>query len=219
MIGIYKITSPSKKVYIGQSVDIEKRFKAYSYCTCKNQKNLYRSLKKYGFDKHKFEILTECLESELNDKERYYQDLYQAVGLYGMNCRLTKSNDKSGRISEYHKLKIGLANKGNKHSEETRLKMSKSKSNMTLETKLKMSISQTGKKLSDTHKQNIINATKGIKKKTNKSIDRSTKIILDTENGIFYTIAELCKIQNKKPMYFYQRLLGIHNNKTNYIYV
>jgi predicted GIY-YIG superfamily endonuclease len=29
MIGIYKITNPEKEVYIGQSTDIEKRFKTY----------------------------------------------------------------------------------------------------------------------------------------------------------------------------------------------
>ena len=29
MIGIYKITSPSGKVYIGQSIDIERRWKKY----------------------------------------------------------------------------------------------------------------------------------------------------------------------------------------------
>ncbi len=36
VVGIYKITSPSGKVYIGQSVDIEKRFKTYLRCSCKH---------------------------------------------------------------------------------------------------------------------------------------------------------------------------------------
>lgn len=29
MIGIYKITSPSNRIYIGQSIDIEARWKSY----------------------------------------------------------------------------------------------------------------------------------------------------------------------------------------------
>ena len=29
LIGIYKITSPSNKIYIGQSLDIDRRFKTY----------------------------------------------------------------------------------------------------------------------------------------------------------------------------------------------
>lgn len=61
---------------------------------------LYRSLKKYGFDKHNFEILEECSESELNDKERYYQDLYSVIDRNGLNCKLTKTDDRSGRYSE-----------------------------------------------------------------------------------------------------------------------
>ena len=48
MIGIYKITSPSGKIYIGQSKDIEKRFKAYKNLKCKGQPYIYRSLLKYG---------------------------------------------------------------------------------------------------------------------------------------------------------------------------
>ena len=54
MIGIYKITSPTNKIYIGQSIDIENRFTKYKSLDCKNQVRLYNSLKKYGFDKHKF---------------------------------------------------------------------------------------------------------------------------------------------------------------------
>ena len=48
--GIYKITSPSKKIYIGQSVDIIGRWNLYKKLRCKNQTYLYYSLKKYGFE-------------------------------------------------------------------------------------------------------------------------------------------------------------------------
>ena len=36
MIGIYKITSPTKRIYIGQSINIEKRFKSYEKLNCKS---------------------------------------------------------------------------------------------------------------------------------------------------------------------------------------
>jgi len=71
MIGIYKITSPSKKIYIGQSIDIEKRFKYYLNLNCKKQTKLYNSLKKYGYKKHFFEVIEICKITELNNKERY----------------------------------------------------------------------------------------------------------------------------------------------------
>ena len=46
MIGIYKITNPTNKIYIGQSIDIKKRFNQYKNLQCKGQKALYSSLLK-----------------------------------------------------------------------------------------------------------------------------------------------------------------------------
>ena len=94
MIGIYKITSPSGKIYIGQSQNIEKRFKRYLKLHCKQQYKLYNSLKKYGFENHKFEILEECSIAELNNRERYYQEFYDVVSKNGLNLSLTSTNLK-----------------------------------------------------------------------------------------------------------------------------
>ena len=92
MIGIYKITSPSGKIYIGQSIDIKKRWKRYANLSgVEGQRRLYRSLKKYGFDNHNFEILIECDFEQLNELERYYQDIYNVLGENGLNCVLTES--------------------------------------------------------------------------------------------------------------------------------
>jgi len=125
MIGIYKITSPSKKVYIGQSININKRFYRYKRLECKGQTILYRSFLKYGVGKHKFEILCECQEKELNELERYYQDLYSAMSNNGMNCILTKSSDRSGKLSDETKLKMNAYRFGKLKSKETKDKISK----------------------------------------------------------------------------------------------
>ena len=45
-IGIYKITSPSNKIYIGKSNNINRRFKEYIKLRCKQQPKLYNSFKK-----------------------------------------------------------------------------------------------------------------------------------------------------------------------------
>lgn len=111
MIGIYKITNPSEKIYIGQSLNIERRMKQYSKVQCEGQKKLYHSIKKYGWNKHIFEILLECEISELNDKERYYQDLYSSTNKNGLNILLTKSNDRSGELSQEVKDKISISNR------------------------------------------------------------------------------------------------------------
>ena len=152
MIGIYKIISPNKNIYIGQSINIEKRFSDYKKLNnCKKQTALYRSFLKYGVQKHIFEIICECEISELNNKERYYQDIYNAIGKKGLNCRLTASNDKSGKLSKETKQKLSNSKKGKKKSEEFKLNKSiKSKGesnvmygkNHTIISKLKMSNSR-----------------------------------------------------------------------------
>lgn len=115
MIGIYKITSPSGKVYIGQSIDIEHRFHEYSLITnCNFQTKLFRSLKKYGANKHSFEILEECALEKLNERERYYQDKYNVLSEYGLNCRLTTTQDKSGKNSLESNKKRSESLKGKK---------------------------------------------------------------------------------------------------------
>lgn len=85
--GIYKITSPKKKIYIGQSVNIKKRFNSYTRLyESEKQKKLYNSLRKYGPDKHKFEVIHRCLPEELNSLESYYIDLFQShKSEYGLN--------------------------------------------------------------------------------------------------------------------------------------
>lgn len=88
MIGIYKITNSKRKIYIGQSVNIERRFKEYKRSLAKGQVLLNRSFLKHGIESHKFEIICECEISELNNKERYYQLLYSAIGKNGLNCIL-----------------------------------------------------------------------------------------------------------------------------------
>lgn len=100
MIGIYRITNPKGRVYVGQSVDIEKRHKNYqTLANCKSQLKLYRSLVKYGFSNHIFEVVEECKVEELNTTERCWQDFYNVL-VEGLNCRLTATKDKSGKCSK-----------------------------------------------------------------------------------------------------------------------
>lgn len=70
--GIYMLTSPNGKIYIGQSNNIYDRMRRYSYLHCKGQKHLYNSLKLYGFKNHKFEILQQVPEDQLDIVEQNY---------------------------------------------------------------------------------------------------------------------------------------------------
>ena len=177
MIGIYKITSPTGRIYIGQSVDIDYRWNDSRNKNCKSQPRLSRSFLKHGIDNHKFEAIEECSIESLNEKERYYQDLYKCI-YDGLNCRLTASDGKSGRMSKESRLKMSEAGKrkvmtaehkekikkgnvrpmlGKKHTQESLALMSKNRKGkasrlgavLSDESKLKMSLKATGRKASE----------------------------------------------------------------------
>lgn len=113
MIGIYKITSPSNKVYIGQSNNIGKRFKQYSSLSqTKLQKRLHYSFNKYGINNHIFEVIEECNVELLNERERYFQDYYNVLGKDGLNCLLTSTKDNIKVYSKETIDKIRLGNLG-----------------------------------------------------------------------------------------------------------
>lgn len=183
MIGIYKITNPKGRIYIGQSTNIEKRFNHYKRLDCKYQIRLYNSFVKYGYINHKFEVITECDIEHLNEKERYFQECYNVLSKNGLNCRLTVASDRSGELSaetrkkiseaqkgmirkplsDEHKRKIRDAAKGRKHSAEHKLKISeaaKGRKHSTA-TKLKMSKERKGTKISDEHRLKLSIALKG----------------------------------------------------------
>lgn len=98
--GIYKITNINDmKCYVGQSVDIANRFTQHCRCGCgiKTPKDnkLYAAMLKDGLDQFTFEIVEICPQEELNEKEKYYIDVYNSVN-YGFNSQdgvNGKSND------------------------------------------------------------------------------------------------------------------------------
>jgi group I intron endonuclease len=124
MVGIYKITSPSNKVYIGQSIDIDKRFKQYkSLSQTRGQKRLHYSFKKHGIDNHLFEIIESCDINLLNERERYWQDFYNVLEI-GLNCLLTDTSDSVKVYTKETIEKIRLGNLGKVIPASVRIKTS-----------------------------------------------------------------------------------------------
>jgi len=115
MIGIYKITSPSGRVYIGQSRDIEHRKSRYLNLdpSIKGQTRIWASICKYGIEAHIIETVEECLFEDLNVRERYWQDFYDVLSEKGLNCVLTDTNEKPKQYSEEIKKKMSQCQMGN----------------------------------------------------------------------------------------------------------
>lgn len=130
---IYKITSPSGRVYIGVSSDYKKRLKAYKSKNCKSQYGILHSLQKYGFSSHSVDIIEKFTSTKAYayDKEMFW------IRSYMSNCKkypehrgMNMTNGGEGRVgstmSEENKKAQSVRLLGKKASEETRRKMSES---------------------------------------------------------------------------------------------
>lgn len=123
---IYKLTSPSGKFYIGQTIKtVEQRFKEHLEDANRVYKNhckvLNKSLRKYGGFHFKIEVLETCLDDNLDEKEIEYIIKYESQIPKGMNIKLGGS---SGKHNEETKKQISLSLQGRKVSLETLKKLS-----------------------------------------------------------------------------------------------
>lgn len=121
--GIYKITNPNGKIYIGQSKDVDYRLKRYKELRCKAQVLLFNSFIKYGVDNHAFEILIKGNfdRSELNKLEKQYIlefDSFRGSNINGLN--LTTGGDcvefDNSVKDKMSKTRIKLFNEGQTNS-------------------------------------------------------------------------------------------------------
>ena len=213
MIGIYKITSPSRRIYIGQSVNINSRYIHYKNLHCKTQIKLYNSIVKYGWENHKFEVIEECEVDFLNERERYWQEHYDVIK-NGLNCKLTKSSDEKVVLSEETKKKISEKAKnrevpehvkemlrtnflGRKHTEASLEKMRKNNARANL-----------GKKASDETRRKI----------SMNNSRHNSKLVINIQSGIFYnSIKEAASSTDFKYDYIKTNLNGTTlKNRTNF---
>lgn len=92
--GIYKITNTSNgRMYIGQAVDIASRWKEHCKCglgigsTGYMTNKFYKALHDTGIENFTFEVLELCPKANLNDREFYWIDFYNAT-TFGYNSKI-----------------------------------------------------------------------------------------------------------------------------------
>lgn len=91
-MGIYKITNTqTDQSYIGQSVDIYKRWcqhcKAGLGIDTPVGNKLYKAIQEYGLENFTFQLLCQCQKEQLDEKEKYFIELYQA-NTFGYNSTI-----------------------------------------------------------------------------------------------------------------------------------
>lgn len=154
--GIYKITSPHNKIYIGQSWNIKDRWRRYKYSSTKRQHKLYNSFQKHGIENHIFEIIhlldENITQIQLDYHEVFFWKLYITMGYEMLNIREPSSR---GKLSDETKKKMSENMSGEKHFYYGK--------HFTEEHKRKISLGNLGKKLgalSEQHKANISKSKK-----------------------------------------------------------
>lgn len=153
---IYKITSPTNRVYVGQSINIKNRYRVH--LKSKADTKLYRSFQKYGHESHKFEILKECEKCDLERLENYYIKKYDSIKS-GLNIL-----DKSYTLKDTSKCKNNYkwTDKRRKEHSDFIKKWWKNNPNYkrTEDWKKKLSESQTGKVTAKDKNGNFISISK-----------------------------------------------------------
>jgi group I intron endonuclease len=149
-IGIYKIISPSHRIYVGQSINIEQRWKGYFPSQLRSQPKIKNSILKYGIENHIFEIIEECNIENLTKREIYWKQYYldQVNGDWGKVLFCELYDNGGGPRSKFTKYKISNSKKGISRSQEV---------------KDNISLGKTGVKFSNEHKENITKSKRGCK--------------------------------------------------------
>jgi group I intron endonuclease len=71
---IYKITSPANRIYVGQAKNLKKRIAGHRLSAKRDYSSiiLVNSFKKYGFNEHKIDVIEECDNDKLNEREIFW---------------------------------------------------------------------------------------------------------------------------------------------------
>lgn len=104
MIGIYKITNQiNGKIYVGQSINIKDRWyqhkaKAFNENEPAYNSAIHAAFRKYGIENFKFEIIEECQQSELDEKEIFWIQTLNSLTPNGYNILKGGQHNRPAKI-------------------------------------------------------------------------------------------------------------------------
>lgn len=136
---IYRITSPTGRIYIGKSSNVKKRLSNYRNKGNKNQPLIYRSICKYGIENHQIDII-DNFQGDVSyaiDKEMFWIRSYMSnfckwPEMKGMNLTdggdgtigYKASDEHKKKLSEIHKANPSRGMLGKKCSDEKKKRLS-----------------------------------------------------------------------------------------------
>jgi group I intron endonuclease len=198
--GIYRITSPTGRVYVGQAQDIGKRWADHKRSAVGGyhpNRIIQRSVSKNGIESHSFDVVEICPLEELDQREQAWIDACLVLGekvrmnispTAGSNRGLIPSKETREKLSaalkgrvvpEETRKNMSLAQKGRVISEETRARLSAARQGRVIseETRAKTSASLKGRSFSEEHRAKISAAAKirGISEETRKKTSAALK--------------------------------------------
>jgi len=179
--GVYSITSPSGKRYIGSTKRFDRRWKVHLYRLKRRIHHcepLQHAYEKYGEIGLVFEILLVCEFKDL----LFYEQLILDNLKPEYNVRITAGSALGMVQSLESNLKRSVALKGRSHSPERRAVIGRGGlgRKQSEETKLKRSISMTGQKRSNESRARMSASMKGI----SKSFEHRVKLAESLSNPI-----------------------------------
>ena len=116
MVGVYKITNLiTGEFYIGRSKHVEERWKEH-FCKgygAMHSRRFQEAIEKYGPEGFSFQVIEECSEEELNEKEKFWINAL---------CPVYNTIYDGHKVSAETRAKISKSLTGLKQSEETKEK-------------------------------------------------------------------------------------------------
>lgn len=99
---IYKITSPTGRLYVGKTTHLARRKNTYKYNIANNvgwvNSMIMNSLQKYGWEAHIFEIIEEIQDEKLNEREIFWiKELHTYCFENPKNMNMSRGGEDGGR--------------------------------------------------------------------------------------------------------------------------
>jgi len=144
------VNNINQKVYVGQTVNFKKRIRDHRFNYNKRIKNtlFYNALRKYGWENFSINIIEDCSDELLNEKEIYW--IEEKKSLYPNGYNILEGGNQA-RHTDISKQKLSEGRKGMKFSESHIENLRKSHLGYVMpeEQKKKISISNKGKVVSE----------------------------------------------------------------------